>query len=56
MAIFRTMALALTFACATALSAAAPDENASTPDGSQYIDHSIKPGDDFYGYAKRGHS
>jgi putative endopeptidase len=51
MAIFRTIAFAAIFACAIALSAAAPDQNTSLRDCTQDIDRSIKPGDDFYHYA-----
>ena len=54
MAIFRTIALAVLFASAIALSAAAPDQNPSTPNYTQDIDRSVHPGDDFYRYANGG--
>ena len=54
MVFFRTTALAALLACALALSAAPADQNTSTPDSTQDMDRSIKPGDDFYHYANGG--
>jgi putative endopeptidase len=51
MVFFRTTALVALLACALALSAAPADQNTSTPDSTQDMDRSIKPGDDFYHYA-----
>jgi len=49
---FRTTALISLCACTLALSAAPANQN--TSDSTQDIDHSIKPGDDFYRYANGG--
>jgi len=51
---FRGTALLSLFACTLALSAASPDHDVSTQNGSQDIDRSIKAGDDFYHYANGG--
>ena len=55
----RIPALAILFACAIALSATAADPTTSARDSAQdgnaqYIDRSVKPGDDFYRYANGG--
>ncbi len=54
MAIFRSPAQVVFFACAIALGAVAADPNTSTRDSAQAMDNSVKPGDDFYHYANGG--
>jgi len=52
MSFFRATAPIALFAIA--LGAAPADQNARTADGTQEIDRSVKPGDDFYRYANGG--
>ena len=54
MAIFRTTVLVTLVACAIGLTNASVDRNTSAAESIQGIDHSIRPGDDFYRFANGG--